>query len=502
MPELISSLLEWANWLVEDYRGRPLSPLQLKLLQGILMGHDYRKIYRLIQEDPDPALFINSVNTLQRSTAYQLWNLLSGALQHAGFLQPNQRVSKHNVKAYLERSQQKQAVLRCSAVDQAELHLAATSGIKIDFLGDCIRWVGREQELEYLSQKLTNCRLLALVGISGIGKTSLAARLAIALDTESRFSRIASVRFEKKDSNFLNLAQAILGSHCVNENLAASETLLERVMSNLRETPQCFILDMVEEAFEIASGNSPTLDPWIYRFLDEFVRTRDTQSLIIVTSQLKLPVFAEGRYTDRTYEYKLKGLSAKDAFDLFTAWGIQDTTEPESRHILQQCIHTYEGHPLALKVIAGDILNEPFIGNIQAYWHDYGAEIEYFQQWMAETSKNQQSYPKLDAYSLDLAELVQKRIQRSLDQLEKTAPLAHQLLCMGATYRQAVERQAWLCLMTESSTEALNTAFQVLQRRFLLEPERTSSRILYRLHNLIRCTALARLKTWKHGKNR
>jgi hypothetical protein len=69
------------------------------------------------------------------------------------------------------------------------------------------------------------------------------------------------------------------------------------------------------------------------------------------------------------------------------------------------------------------------------------------------------------------------------------------LLCMGSVYRCSVERAAWLLLIADSPKEAQLSAFQTLQRRCLLEGDRTSGQVTYHLHSLIRSVALQHLPT-------
>jgi hypothetical protein len=57
----------------------------------------------------------------------------------------------------------------------------------------------------------------------------------------------------------------------------------------------------------------------------------------------------------------------------------------------------------------------------------------------------------------------------------------------------SVERAAWLLLIADSPREEQTSAFQTLQRRFLLEGDRTSGQISYQLHSLIRSVALQHL---------
>lgn len=67
------------------------------------------------------------------------------------------------------------------------------------------------------------------------------------------------------------------------------------------------------------------------------------------------------------------------------------------------------------------------------------------------------------------------------------------MLCQGAVYRRAVERQAWLMMICEYPYEAQLLAFQTLQPQFLLEEECIERKVLYRLHSLIRRVAIDHL---------
>jgi hypothetical protein len=158
---------------------------------------------------------------------------------------------------------------------------------------------------------------------------------------------------------------------------------------------------------------------------------------------------------------------------------------------LKRNIHVYEGHPLALRVIAGEIRELPYNGDVQAYWYEYGYEIEEAER-LKDVSEEQSKHdkPRLDRYSIGLTDLVKKRVDRTFTRLYQSDRLACLMLCQGAVYRRAVERQAWLLMLCEYSHEAQVLAFQTLQRRFLLEEECTNRKVLYRLHSLIQRVAI------------
>ncbi|MCZ8056296.1 MAG: hypothetical protein ACK5TF_05780 [bacterium] len=179
--------------------------------------------------------------------------------------------------------------------------------------------------------------------------------------------------------------------------------------------------------------------------------------------------------------------------ELFRQWEINFSSR-ENETYLRRIIKVYEAHPLALRVIAGEMRGFPYQGDVKAYWHEYGNEIEQVEQLKNSSEERSKSdRPRLDRYSLDLESLVKTRIEKTFERLYRTHPLAYQLLSMGAVYRCPVERQAWLVMLSEQDRESCQTAFNTLILRFLLESEKKDERVLYRLHNLIRRVALDHL---------
>ena len=60
------------------------------------------------------------------------------------------------------------------------LKIESAEPITPDFFAYDEAWVGRDELIESLSDRIRgNCRLLMLVGMTGIGKTALGERLAV-----------------------------------------------------------------------------------------------------------------------------------------------------------------------------------------------------------------------------------------------------------------------------------------------------------------------------------
>jgi hypothetical protein len=369
------------------------------------------------------------------------------------------------------------------------------------------RWVGRQTLIKELIQKLQgNCRILSIVGITGIGKTSLAKQLAKQPQLSQKLPE-KEVSFFQESPKFQVVAERILGAELANtpQYQQNTDNLINEMVDRLKSQPILLILDMIEVILKpdgksghwfIKDDNDPPeKDSRFARFLDRVVLADTMPSRIVLTSQDRPPIMAQGRYpNDRFFEQPLRGLSEAEAIALFRQWDV--TVEGEkTQEYLKRIFAVYEGHPLALSAIAGEVRESPYEGNLESYWGDYGYEIEDAENLKTKTDGDpKEDKPTIDRFSPKLKDLVLIRIENTVERLRKADEIAHELLCSGAMYRRPEERRAWLTLMSEVDREKKALAFQTLQRRFFLEEEKTSNhQLLYRLHPLMRRVALEHL---------
>ncbi|MDF0551524.1 ATP-binding protein [Kamptonema sp. UHCC 0994] len=360
------------------------------------------------------------------------------------------------------------------------------------------RWVGRETLITEILQKLQgNCRILSIVGITGIGKTSLAKQLAKQPQLSQKLPK-KEISFSQESPTFQVVAERILGAELANSPELQQNTdhLVNAMVDRLKSQPILLILDMIEVILEPDGKSGHRFkDSLFATFLDRVVLADTMPSRIVLTSQDRPPIMAQGRYPDdRFFEKPLRGLEEEEAIALFRQWDV--TVEGEkTQEYLKRIFAVYEGHPLALSAIAGEVRESPYEGSIESYWGDYGYEIEQAEQLKAKTDGDpSQDKPDIDRFSPKLKDLVLIRIENTINRLQMADRIAHELLCSGAIYRRPEELGAWLTLMSEFDREKKALAFQTLRRRFFLEEEKTPNhQLLYRLHPLMRRVALEHL---------
>ncbi|MEG4628354.1 ATP-binding protein [Microcoleus sp. AR_TQ3_B6] len=375
-------------------------------------------------------------------------------------------------------------------------------------------WVGREKLVAELSQKLRgSCRLLLVLGLTGIGKTALAERLAVQLqdwfsgDWKNKLRR-ANFDYEDKATDFASVASRWLEEW--GERLSAEdkkpEQLLQRLVKRLRENRYLVLIDSLEY---LLTGNEEDgwgdfADEWWGKFFVSLFAESSCQSRFILTSQ-DLPTKFEAecdRYKNLWYCQLLKGLEVPEQMALFQKAELDGDLElPDSP--LRVIGEVYDGHPLALRTIAGEIKGS-YGGNVRAYWKDNSRYIEEVKEAIDE-ARNQgivqgdEDRWQLASYTTVLRRKVNERIEKTFDRLKKDVYDAYFLFCMASIYRCEVKEKWWLINLEDEgySEERQKAAMQTLRDRYLVEDGKIDDEDnrLVGQHNLIRTVAIAhRLK--------
>jgi hypothetical protein len=197
-------------------------------------------------------------------------------------------------------------------------------------------------------------------------------------------------------------------------------------------------------------------------------------------------------------------LEAAEQEALFEIEGLDISQESEARSILLSLGKAYQGHPLVLRVIIGEINGEPFNGNVQAYWHDVSNKIEEVEKDLAEAEKGQITgeheweLHKLTRQVRD--KVIKERLQAVFNRLKNQVPDAYILICAASVYRLPVQEEGWLMQLAAlvrrvekqiCSKERQERALEELLNRSLTEASvnHYNKRVLGQ-HNLVRSVAL------------
>lgn len=276
----------------------------------------------------------------------------------------------HTSKATLRRFWQGERIQRdifiaiCQAVgisdwseiaDLSDIDLTAESQLTTLFVDwdeapNIEGFYGRNQELEQLEHWITDgCKLVILVGIGGIGKTSLVLALADRIQTKYNCLIWKSL---STCPDLLSLIEQILSTlnYPVTQDINQG---IKQIIKLLQQRRCLLILDGLESVLSNKESASA------YNHFIEMLSQSRHQSCILITSREKLSIIDNNPQIFRSLT--LQGLPKTDAIKLLQSQGF---TGKELG--LSALIKLYRGNPLAIKLII-PLIQSVFAGNISAF---------------------------------------------------------------------------------------------------------------------------------------
>lgn len=355
----INSVFAGLNDALSRANESPLSPLEREIITAAWQQQTY--------SDLATGLYLSEGHV--RDVAAALWQKLSQGLQ--------QRVTKKTLRRVVEQT----TALPTSTHNRS-------NHVPVCDWGDAPAvefFVGRQQQLVELHQQVVErqCRVLALVGMGGVGKTSLMVKLAEAVHTNFEAvvwrSLLNAPSLERLLQDILSVLkpQAAVPSAISREpssEFATDEFATDaldansnRLFSHLRHHRCLILLDNAETVLSpisAASGdNDRTLRHHAYgRFFHQMSTVGHCSTLIFTSRELPAAVaHLSGR--DRPVQtVQLKGLEAASSRQVLQHAAELTGTDPQWRSLEA----LYQGHPLALELAARHI-ETVYFGQVGAF---------------------------------------------------------------------------------------------------------------------------------------
>ncbi|MHC5599656.1 MAG: WD40 domain-containing protein [Nostoc sp.] len=306
-------------------------------------GKTYLEMAKAVPYDPGHIKDIGS----------QLCRSLSQAL--------DEKVTKNNLHGVLKRSAKRQKDINASLNFQPSTNYT-NWGEAIDVS----QFYGRTTELETLSQWIVcdRCRVVALLGMGGMGKTALSVKLAEQLQGEFEYVIWRSLRHAPFFHNKVTECIKILSDQQVTTLPASPHEQITCLIEYLRKSRCLLILDNFDTLLQQSKRTGSYREG--YEPYGELLwRLGETkhQSCVLLTSREKPTEVAalEGDGLPvRTLA--LSGLEVAAGQTILTLKGLSGS-EDETRQLVER----YGGNPLALKIAATSI-RDLYAGNIGCFF--------------------------------------------------------------------------------------------------------------------------------------
>ncbi|CAD5935577.1 putative WD repeat-containing protein alr2800 [Planktothrix rubescens] len=352
----VQEVLRLADHLVFTKTGKRLDDLQEAILRGSLENEKYSKV----------ADAFHCSEGHVKDIASDLWKILSDALgekvRKSNFFSTLKRQRYSNFLNFAKDSVQINHINICHKPPLSSDDSATPKNnknepllrVNLEDAPDISEFFGRTEELETLRDWILKqrCRVVMLLGMSGIGKTALAVKLV--QEIQENFDVVIWQSLEAQpalNELLINLLQFLLDESASQLPINLNEQLSE-LMKVLRSQRCLIILDDFQTLFnsgQLAGNYRPNFEN--YRLFIKKISQLNHQSCIILNSWELPKDLIELRGKNTAIHYLLLSGLGESAKDLLKAQGLSDI---ENWNTL---LDYYGGNPYFLNSISTVIKN-------------------------------------------------------------------------------------------------------------------------------------------------
>ncbi|PZV14001.1 MAG: hypothetical protein DCF20_13885 [Pseudanabaena sp.] len=326
-------------------RERSLSRVERSVFLGVWQGSSYAEIAKETGYD---AGYIKLVS-------HKLWHLLTDTF--------DEKVTKNTVQSVVRRQIHKKVDDQSTAVPS--LQSGSSSNQDWGEVVDVTFFYGRGAELDVLEKWVDRdrCRLVALLGMGGLGKTSLSVKLAQKLQDKFDFVVWRSLNNAKTPSEMLTAVIHFLSQQRETPETTDINALISRLMEYLQRYRCLLVLDNFESVLkDEAQAGAYRKDYEGYGSLLRRVGEVSHRSCVMITSR-EMPeevATLEGDILP-VRALQMTGLDESAAESVLESKGIKPMTGD-----LHRLVEWYRGNPLALKIAATSI-KDLYSGSISRF---------------------------------------------------------------------------------------------------------------------------------------
>jgi WD40 repeat protein len=327
-------LLKFVDEYIHAKTGRWLKDIEILIIRGSYEGKKYDEIAK-------EGNYTDKY--LRQDVGFHLWELLSKTFE--------EKVSKKNFRSILERHYRNDRDTNLANFEANDLNPSRDWGEVVDVPS----FYGREESFAILKQWVVTdrCHVVLLLGMGGIGKTSLSIKVAQQIQPEFKYVIWRSLRNTPPIEELLIELISFL-SH--QQEIVLPELLEQQVSLLLQYLQQhrCLILldnvDSIIQAGVYAGSYLPGYEGYGYLF-DRIGRI-EHQSCLFLTSREKpkeITLLEGDVATVRSLH--LGGLNRFEGQELFQSKDCYAARDED----LQEVSEHYDGNPLALTMVASAV---------------------------------------------------------------------------------------------------------------------------------------------------